>query len=183
MKDYYKVLKLSKYASSFKIFKEFRSKYLLKNLDPSERSQILTAFIILQESSRKFYDIALQQHIDGVRVNPKYISIIKRLEEKAKDIEKDEDRINKIEKILKKFPLAHSIIEFFSMMIFQVSIGWIALGIFLFFISLVFTAYYISEGNLHAIFVTSSIMFFSIFIHNYGILKYRKEEIEYILSK
>ena len=59
-------------------FKEFKNRYLRPDLDQSTRHQVLTSYLVLQDSSRKFYDLALKQQKSNKTINPKYLAIVER---------------------------------------------------------------------------------------------------------
>jgi hypothetical protein len=182
MNDYYDILEVSTDSSSLKIFKEFKSRYLRSDLDQSSQQQVLTSYLVLQDSSRKFYDLALKQQKSNKAINPKYLAIVERQERKAKELfERQQDRPEMITRPLKKYPMDDSGLEFLGLLM-EVNYGWVATGIFLILIAIVTTGYYLSTGEWGVLLISLPVMTIGILMHNHGIIKFKKEKIEKITA-
>lgn len=182
MNDYYDILKVPMNASSLKIFKEFRKRYLRKDLDHSTRELVFKSYLVLQDSSRKFYDIALRQQKNNKTINPKYLAVVERKEKKAKELlEQQQDRPEMITKILKKYPMDDSGLEFLGLLM-EVNYGWVATGIFLILAAIMTTGYFLSNGDWTVLLISLPVMTIGILMHNHGIIKLKKEKIEKITA-
>ena len=182
MKDYYDILKVPTDASSLKIFKEFKKRFLERNLDLSTKELVLTSYLVLQDTSRKFYDIALNQYRNKKTINPKYLAVVEKKEKKAKELfEQQKDRPEVITKPLKNYPLDDSGLEFFGLLM-EVNYGWVAIGIFLILAAMVTTGYYLSNGDWTVLIVSLPVMTIGLLSHNHGIVKFKKEKIEKITA-
>mgnify|MGYP006304063189 FL=1 len=182
MNDYYEILKVPTDSSSLKIFKEFKSRYLQPDLDQSTRQRVLTSYLVLQDSSRKFYDLALKQQKSNKPINPKYLAIVESQERKAKELfERQQDRPEMITRPLKKYPMDHSGLEFLGLLM-EVNYGWIAIGLFLMLAGIVTTGYYLSNGDWAVLLISLPVMTIGILMHNHGITKFKKEKIEKITA-
>ena len=182
MNDYYDILKVSTDSSSLKIFKEFKNRYLRPDLDQSTRHQVLTSYLVLQDSSRKFYDLALKQQKSNKTINPKYLAIVERQERKAKELfEQQQDRPEMITRPLKKYPMDDSGLEFLGLLM-EVNYGWVATGIFLILAGIVTIGFYLSNGDWNVLLISLPVMTIGILMHNHGITKFKKEKIEKITA-
>ena len=180
MNDYYNILKVPTDASSLKIFKGFKDRYLRPDLDQPSRQQVLTSYLVLQDSSRKFYDLALKQQKINKPINPKYLAVVKRQERKAKELfEQQQDRPEMITRPLKKYPMDDSGLEFLGLLM-EVNYGCVATGIFLILAGIVTTGYYLSNGDWKVLLISLPVMTIGILMHNHGITKFKKEKIEKI---
>jgi hypothetical protein len=182
MNDYYDILKVPTDASSLKIFKEFKSRYLRPDLDQSTRQQVLTSYLVLQDSSRKFYDLALKQQKSNKTINPKYLAIVESQERKAKELfERQKDRPKMITRPLKKYPMDDSGLEFLGLLM-EANYGWVATGIFFILAGIVTTGYYLSNGDWNVLLISLPVMVIGVLMHNHGITKFKKEKIEKITA-
>ena len=182
MNDYYKILKVPTDASSLKIFKGFKSRYLRPDLDQPTRQRVLTSFLVLQESSRKFYDLALKQQKLSKPIDPKYLAVVERQERKAKELfEQQKDRPEMITRPLKKYPMEDSGLEFLGLLI-EGNYGWVATGIFLILAGIVTTGFFLNNGDWKILLISLPVMTIGILTHNHGITKFKKEKIEKITA-
>ena len=84
MKDYYVILGVHRNASQNKIFRRFRSQILKLNRNSNEVQDLIASYLILQEKSRKFYNLLLDQSKSKQSFNEKYLKILKNKEALAK---------------------------------------------------------------------------------------------------
>ncbi|NVK04418.1 MAG: hypothetical protein HWD92_06320 [Flavobacteriia bacterium] len=77
MTNYYQTLNIKTNASSFRIFKAFKSAFLSADGDGERQKELLEAYMLLQEPCRKFYDLAWKQQKSG-KVNDKYESVVQK---------------------------------------------------------------------------------------------------------
>ncbi len=182
MNDYYDILKVPTDASSLKIFKEFRKRYLQTDLDRPTREQVLTSYLVLQDSSRKFYDLAFKQQKSNKTINPKYLAVVERKEKKAqKLLEQQKNKPEMITRPLKKYPMDDAGLEFLGLLM-EVNYGWVATGIFLILAGIVTIGYYLSNGDWKVLLISLPVMTIGILMHNHGITKFKKDKIEKITA-
>jgi len=182
MKDYYDILKVPTNASSLKIFKEFKKRYSERNLDLPTKELVLTSYLVLQDTSRKFYDLALKQYWNKKTVNPKYLAVVEKKEKKARNLlEQEKGRPEMIIKALKNYPLKDSGLEFLGLLM-EVNYGWVATGIFLILAAVLASGYYLINGDLTVLLISLPVMIIGMLSHNHGIVKFKKEKIEKITA-
>ena len=182
MNDYYDILKVPSDASSLKIFKEFKNRYLQLDLDQSTREQVLTSYLVLQDSSRKFYDLALNQQKNNKTINPKYLTVVERKEKKARELlERQKTKPDVITRTLKKYPMDDSGLEFLGLLM-EANYGWVATGIFLILAGIVTTGHYLINGDWKVLLISLPVMTIGILMHNHGITKFKKDKIEKITA-
>ena len=83
MKDYYKILGVSRNASQNKIFRRFRDEILKLNRGSNKIQDLIASYLILQEKPRKFYNPLLEQAQSKASLTEKYLRILKNIETKA----------------------------------------------------------------------------------------------------
>lgn len=182
MNNYYNILKVPTDASSLKIFKEFRNQFLRQGLDPTTRELVFRAYLVLQDPSRKFYDLALKQRKSNKTINPKYLAVVEKKEKKAQELfEQQMERPELIIRPLKEYPLAHSGLEFVGLLM-EANLGWAGTGIFLILTAIVTTGYYLGEGEWTILLISLPVITVGILMHNHGIIKFKKEKIEKITT-
>lgn len=182
MKDYYDIIKVPTDASSLKIFKEFRKRYLENDMDLSTKEMVFTSYLVLQDSSRKFYDLALKQQQNKKTINPKYLAVVEKKEKIAKELfEQQKVQPEMITRPLNKYPLADSGLEFLGFLM-EANFGWVATGIFLILAAIVTTGYYLSNGDWTVLLISLPMTTIGVIMHNHGILKFKKDKIEKITA-
>lgn len=183
MKNYYQILGVDQDASEFKVFKEFRKRYIKLEQTSSDALEVLTAYLILQGSGRKYYDIVFKQVESGKTPNTKYLGALENIEIKARELfSKQKENPQLFSKPLEKYPFFDSLSEVFGLLL-EVEIGWTTIGITLVLVSIITSGFYLSQGDLMILLLSAPIMVLGILMHNHGVLKYRKEKLEEICQK
>lgn len=125
MENYYKILNLNSKASQKKIFKKFRRLIISENNNSEQTKSFLKAYFVLQEDSKKFYDLIIIKRIE----KKKYIDVVNRKEKRANQFYENYLNDNSlINKPLKSFPLTNAFIEFIGFLL-EVEIGWTTIGL------------------------------------------------------
>ena len=183
LKDYYQILGLSKKASALQVFKEFKARFL-KDEEPTQaKQQVLTAYIVLQEHSRKYYDILLEQHKNNRPLSPKYVAIIEMREKKAKEVLENTGGNSKVLiEPLVDYPWSGVWESFFDMFM-EVYYSWIAIGLVVTVASIITAVFTLKNGNWIAFVVCLVFSALGIVLHNRGILKYKKQKVDWIISE
>lgn len=179
MKNYYQILSVEQDASEFKVFKEFRKEYLKLEKSSSEALDVLTAYLTLQGSGRKYYDIVFKQKESGKTPNPKHLRVLENIEVRAQELfAKEKENPELFSKPLEKYPFFNSLSEVFGFLL-EVEIGWTTIGITLVLASIITSGFYLSQGDLMILLLSAPIMILGILMHNHGIL----EKLEEICQK
>jgi len=181
MKNYYDILNVKEDASAFKVFKEFKCRFL-KDTDPATLLVLLTSYMVLQGHGRKYYNLALKQQKANKIINPKYLAVIEKEEMRAKKIFwQQQEAPDLIRQVLRKYPIADSAWEFLGFMVGG-SLGWLSFGVFLILAAMITAVYHLNKGLWSFALLSVPVSAIGILIHNYGITKFRQEELMKITS-
>ena len=177
MKNYYEILNIQESTGSLKIFKEFKKLYLNTN-NKLNRLELLSAYFVLQETSRKFYNISLKQYNNGEKINPNYKSVVEYQEKRARDIiDYDKKKFELLNKYLTDYPIGASSIETIELVTGN-NIGWTALGISLSLFGIISIGKNIINAQWYLLLISLILFIIGVFMHNHGILKIKKEKTE-----
>ncbi|MCH8556159.1 MAG: hypothetical protein LAT76_13450 [Schleiferiaceae bacterium] len=182
LNNYYEILQVPTDASAFKIFTAFRKLYLRDDLDLGKRERILKGYLVLQEESRKFYDLVLRQHKQK-SLNVKYLSIVERKEKMALELlEKQTHAPDLLLGPLKKYPLTDSAIELLAWFIGG-SLSWIGAGSLALLAAIIMVFFSLSRVEVTVLLLALPILAIGVFMHNYGVLKSKQEKLDAIIAQ
>lgn len=183
MDNYYEILGLKNSAGDFKIFKNFRLKFLEADTDKEKALKVLKAYLVLQRGAKKFYDIVLASAASGNKPAKKYLDVVTNQEARASKLFEASLKNNKLlASPLKRYPLLDSALEFIGFLM-QVEIGYAVLGILGMLSSIILSFWQIVRGE-YLVFTYSVPLFLLCrYLHNVGVLKFRQENTESIIRK
>ena len=165
-----------------KVFKEFRARFLKDGESLILKEQALTAYIVLQENSRKYYDIILEQQQNNRPLSPKYLAIVERKEKKAKEVfDNLSDNANTLIEPLVNYPWSGVWRAFFDMFL-EVYYSWIAIGLVITIVGIITALFTLNNGNWIVFLICLLFSALGLALHNRGILKYKKQEIDWIIA-
>ena len=181
MKDYYRILDIRKEASQRAIFKAFRKEYLSSSGDFVKAQEVFSAYLILSQNSRKYFDILQKRSGDSKRRNQKYLNIITLQSAKADLIFEDlNTRPDQIISVLKKPPFkeaAQGLMAIF-LNIADSSFAW---AFRLIFISIVIFAV-VDNSNTLTYLTSFGLLVFAFILFQKGVMNSRKEKIDQIIK-
>ncbi len=168
MNDYYEILKLKVNSTENKIYRTFKKKLEKGDLELENIQILFKAYKVLSGPQRKFYDILISQKLKGEKLNVKYSSIIKQIEDNAIKLANYYlIEIKKNNSILKRARTESVILDFFLGII---GVDWstsISFGSGLILFGVIITGYSLSLFNV--LLITIGVFLFTI-----GILLIRK---------
>jgi hypothetical protein len=181
MKNFYQVLGLSQEASQRSVFRAFRKKYPSPLNNSARTQEVLTAYLVLSQNSRKYFDILQKQLEANKTPNKKYLKIISNQSAKADLILQNlSTKSDQIISVLKKSPFKEAALGLIgiSLNINDSSFAW---AFRLIFISIVLFVV-IENSNILTYLTGLALLIFAAILLERGVVNSRKEKIDKIIS-
>lgn len=182
LKDYYRILGLKRSASSWAIFKHFRKRFLKVKASKEVSKELWCSYAILQEPSRKYYDLVLKQESLGKSPNPKYLRVLEQRDKEAKLIYYQQTKFESIKGELKEIDFGRIALNFFEL-IMGGGIDYSAIAILFLLGGLSGMVYGIIHSSALIALPFAMLGALGLWILNYAIMKFRKESIDKWLQK
>jgi hypothetical protein len=180
MKDYYRILDIRKEASQRVIFKAFRKEYLSSSNNLAKAQAVFSAYLILSQNSRKYFEILQKQLSANKRLNPKYLNIIANQNTAAKQIIKDlETSPHQIKIILKKYPLQEIALSLVAVFFgfTKTYISWALIVILI-----LIAHFWLLEENSLTYLSRLGLLLLAFILFQKGVMNSRKEKIDQIIK-